>query len=272
MRTALSLLLALIGGAGPVAAQESGALTVFAAASLSTAFEELGDLFERENPGAVVRFNFAGSQQLALQLEHGARADLYASADVRWMRYAAERGLLAAAPRFFARNRLVVVVRAGGSPAPRRLQDLALPGTKLVLAAQAVPAGAYSREALARMERAPGFPPGFARRVLANLVSEEENVRAVVAKVQLGEADAGMVYASDARGRAVPRLTVIEIPEAWNALAEYPVAPLRDARAPSLAEAFLRVVLGAEGQRILERHGFVPATSPPRTVAPGAAR
>lgn len=271
MRAALPLLLAAACWSPPTAAQEAGTLTVFAAASLSRAFEELGGVFEHARPGIVVRFNFAGSQQLAVQLEHGARADLFASADERWMRYTEDRGLLAAPPRLFAHNRLIVIVPAGGSIPVRRLQDLARPGTKLVLAAEAVPAGRYSREVLARMEAAPGFPRGFARQVLANLVSEEENVRAVVAKIQLGEADAGMVYASDASGNAAARLTLLAIPDELNVLASYPIAPLRGARAPGLAKAFVELLLGIEGRRILERHGFVPAARE-GSVAPAAAR
>ncbi|HUF36063.1 MAG TPA: molybdate ABC transporter substrate-binding protein [Gemmatimonadales bacterium] len=254
--------------AAPAAAQEARSLTVFAAASLSGAFRDLVGAFARRHPGIDVRLNFAGSQQLAVQLEHGAKADLFASADERWMRYLADRGLLAAPPRLFARNRMVVIVPAARTGGVRGLADLARPGVKLVLAAEAVPAGRYSREVLARLEAAADFPNGFARKALANVVSEEENVRAVVAKVQLGEADAGMVYASDARGGAAAGLTVLAIPEDLNVLASYPVAPLR---ASPAAEAFLRLLLEAEGRSILERHGFIPVPVAPADAKPEAA-
>ena len=151
----------------------------------------------RSHPGLTVRFNFAGSQQLALQIEQGAPADVFASADQRWMSYATEKGLVDGRRQVFARNRLVAIVPRTNPARIGSLQDLARRGIKLVLAAEAVPAGKYSREALQNLAGAPGFPPEYDRRVLANVVSQEENVKAVVAKVQLGEADAGLVYRSD---------------------------------------------------------------------------
>ena len=262
MQAALSLLLVALG-AGAAAAQDPPSLTIFAAASLSGPFRDLAGAFARRHPGTDVRLNFAGSQQLAVQLEHGARADLFASADERWMAYLADRGLLAAAPRLFARNRMVVIVPTTRRGPVRELADLARPGVKLVLAAAAVPAGRYSREVLARLEASGSFPDGYARRTLANVVSEEENVRAVVAKVQLGEADAGMVYASDALGGAVAGLAVLAIPEELNVLASYPVAPLREARGAPSAAAFLGLLLGPEGRSILARHGFLPVAHGP---------
>jgi molybdate transport system substrate-binding protein len=260
----LLALLGLFAVRPPATAQEPGTITVYAAASLSAAFEELGAAFRRSHPRVRLRFNFAGSQQLAVQLEHGARADLFAPADDRWMRYAADRGLLARPARIFARNRLVVVTPDGADRPVRALADLARPGIKLVLAADAVPAGRYSRELLARLEGAPGIPPGFARAVLGNLVSEEENVHAVAAKVQLGEADAGVVYASDTVGSR--GLAVIPVPDDRNVVAAYPIAPLRGSAAP--AEAFVGLLLGPEGQAILRRHGFLPLGPRAGSAAP----
>src|SRR3954471_9650544 len=172
-------------------------ITVYAAASLSDAFKALGKILELNHPGLTVQFNFAGSQQLALQIEQGAPADVFASADQRWMQYAAEKGLVEGTPAIFARNRLVVIVPRTNPARIAKLHDLARPGTKIVMAAEAVPAGKYSREAVRKLAGAPGFPPEYELSVLANVVSQEENVKAVVAKVQLGEADAGLVYQSD---------------------------------------------------------------------------
>ncbi len=234
-------------------------VVVFAAASLSAPFEELGASFERTHPGTRVRFNFAGSQQLAVQLEHGAAADLFASADERWMTYVAKRQLLAAPPRLFAHNRLVVILPKANPARIEGLLGLARSDVKVVVAAEAVPAGAYSRQALAKLSRADGFPPDFDRRVLANVVSQEENVKAVIAKVQLGEADAGIVYASDARGSAAAHLRVVAIPEPQNVVADYPLAVLAAAKAPVAAAAFAELVLGPEGQQVLQRHGLIPA-------------
>src|SRR5688572_14494308 len=177
----------MLGAAFPQepAAAPRATLTVFAAASLRDAFEEIARALERETPGLRVRLALAGSNQLALQLAQGARADVFASADSIWMGYANARGLLASAPRVFARNRLVAIVPRTNPARIQGLGDLARPGVKLVLAVEAVPAGRYAREALARVARSPDFPDDFAARALKNLVSEEENVRAVVARVQI---------------------------------------------------------------------------------------
>lgn len=273
-RAGIVLLAAL--SRGRISAQETGAvepeLRVFAAASLTGAFQELGAIFERAHPGTRVQFNFAGSQQLAVQLEHGAAADLFASADERWMSYAAERDLLAGAPRLFAHNRLVVIVPATNPARIGSLKDLARRGIKLVVAAEAVPVGAYSREALTKLARAPGFPADFDREVLANVVSHEENVKAVVAKVQLGEADAGMVYVSDATGAVARHLRVFPIPEPQNVRADYPLAVLRAAKAPVAAGAFVTLVLGPEGQGVLQRYGLIPVAVHSGMAASASAR
>jgi molybdate transport system substrate-binding protein len=246
----------------PPGARPSRTLTVFAAASLGDAFGELGTLVERSRPGLSVRFNFAGSQQLAAQLELGAPADVFASADERWMRFAMDGGLIAGVPKVFARNRLVVVVPASNPGRIERLQDLARPGVKLVLAAEVVPAGRYAREVLVRLGDAPGFPAGFARAALANVVSDEENVKAVVARVQLGEADAGLAYRSDVTPAVARRVRVLEIPAEQNVVAEYPIAVLASAGDPADARAFVAAALGPEGQRVLERHGLLAAPRP----------
>src|SRR5262249_10941793 len=157
--------------------------------SLSDAFAEIGHQLEQQHAGLTVRFNLAGSQQLAAQLEQGAVADLYASADDRWMEYVKDRGLLAGEPSLFARNRLVVIVPKTNPARIQKLQDLSKSGVKLVLGADAVPVGRYSRIALRNLAKTQGFSPDFASRTFQNVVSDEENVKAVVSKVQLGEAD-----------------------------------------------------------------------------------
>src|SRR6266540_2943795 len=190
-------MLLLVGSDGGAASSGATALHVFAAASLAEAFEQIAREFERAHPEARVQLNLAGSQQLATQIEQGAAADVFASADRRWMDYLVERGRVAGEPAVFARNRLVVIVPRTKPARIGRLQDLARPGVKLVLGAEAVPVGKYSREVLQNLSRSEAFDAAFARRVLANVVSEEENVKSVVGKVQLGEADAGLCYRSD---------------------------------------------------------------------------
>ncbi len=243
------------------AAPEPSTLTVYAAASLTDAFRDLGRTLEAAHPGLTVQFNFAGSQQLALQIEQGAPADLFASADQRWMSYVSEKGLVEGEGTVFARNRLVAIVprtnpaRIGGLP------DLARRGTKIVVAAEAVPAGKYSREALENLSAAPGFPPDYARRVLANVVSQEENVKAVVAKVQLGEADAGMVYRSDVTPSVARYVRLFEIDDPYNVIASYPIAVLKSAKNTEAAKWFVNLVSSVAGQQTLERHGLLPAAA-----------
>lgn len=238
-------------------------LTVFAAASLTGAFTELGRTLEARRPGLTVRFNFAGSNQLVAQLEQGAHADVFASADERWMRMAVERGLVAGSPAVFARNEMVVLVPAANPARIARLQDLARPGLKLVLAAEAVPAGKYSRQVFANLAAAPGFPADFAARALANLASEEENVKAVVVKVQLGEADAGLAYRSDVGPAVAARVRLLEIPKDRNVTADYPIAMLAGAGDTAAARAFIDLVLSEEGRQVLRRQGLLPAPPVP---------
>ena len=156
----------------------------------------------------------------------------------------------------FARNRLVVVIPISNPGYVDRLQDLARPGLKLILAGAQVPVGAYSREALLRLAAEPGFPSDYDRRVLANLVSEEENVKAVVAKVQLREADAGIAYLTDVTPAIRAQVTLLDIPELANPLAEYPIAAIAGGDA-ALAAQFIEYVLAPAGQRQLSARGFL---------------
>lgn len=251
----------VVGAAGAPQGQGRAVLTVFAAASLTDAFEELGSRYRTLRPGTGLRFNFAGSHQLAAQLELGARADVFASADRRWMDRVAGLGLAAGPPAVFAHNRLVIIAPAADGAGVRRPEDLARPGLKLVLPAEAVPAGRYARQVVRALS--PGMPPGFERRVLANLVSEEENVRGVVAKVLLGEADAGLVYRSDVTPAVAGRLRLVAIPDAVNVPAGYLIVALDHSAHPAEARAFVELVRGPEGRAILARHGFLPAADAP---------
>ncbi len=243
-------------------------LTVFAAASLTDAFGELGRTFEQQHRGVTVRFSFAGSQQLASELEQGASADVFASADERWMTYAKDRGRIDGEPRIFARNRLVVIVPRTNPARIAALADLARRGTKVVMAAEAVPVGKYSREALQNLAGAPGFPAQYDRRVLANVVSQEENVKGVVAKVQLGEADAGVVYRSDVTPSVSRYVRVFEIPDAYNVIASYPIAIVKDAPNAEAARQFVDLVTSAAGQRALQAHGLLPAAASEPSTRP----
>src|SRR5215471_1353292 len=237
------------------AASAKGTLEVFAAASLSDAFNELARKLESQRPGLAVRINFAGSQQLVAQLEQGAAADVFASADERWMSYAKAQGLVDGDPSTFAHNQLVVIVPKTNPARIGKLQDLAKGGIKLVLAADAVPVGHYSRTVLRNLSRADGFPGDYATRALRNVVSEEENVKSVVSKVQLGEADAGIVYRSDITPAVSRYVRELEIPASANVTATYPIAMLKQSPSSDAAKAFIDLVLSADGQRVLAQHG-----------------
>jgi molybdate transport system substrate-binding protein len=241
-----------------------GQLTIFTAASLTEAFKEMGANIEQANPGTKVIFNFAGSPTLRTQLAQGARADVFASADEPNMQGAQKDGTIASEPRLFVRNQLVAIVPGANPAQVMRLHDLAKPGVKLVLTNKEVPVGNYARQALAKMSQDATFGSEFATRVLANLVSEETNVKQVVAKVQLGEADAGIVYSSDVTPAVRGAVQMLAIPEAFNVIATYPIAIVHEAPNAAGARAFIDYVLSPEGQAILTKHGFLAVAPPPR--------
>lgn len=253
------VLLAACSAAAPEAGKTPESLVVFAAASLTDAFEELAGKFEAENPGVEVVLNFAGSQQLAQQLGQGAAADVFASANNAQMRAAIEAGrVVSGTQQVFVGNRLVVVTPANSPAGLASLQDLAQPGIKLVLAAKEVPVGGYALDFLEKAGASSQFVPGYDDAVLANVVSYEENVKAVLSKVVLGEADAGIVYSSDVTPDVAAQVVRIQIPDELNTLAAYPIAPIVDAPNPELARRFLELVLSPEGQAVLASHGFIP--------------
>jgi molybdate transport system substrate-binding protein len=239
----------------PTSTPEPLTLTVFAASSLTDAFTEIGRNFEAANPGVTVTLNFAGSQALRTQIEQGAPADVFASASGKEMDALVTGKFVAeGTPQIFLTNKLVVILPANNPANLEKLEDLAKPGIKLILAAEAVPVGNYARQALDKMNGS--FGADFKDKVLANVVSNEDNVKQVVAKVQLGEADAGIVYISDTV--AAPDLKTVEIPAELNVIAKYPVAPLANSTNAELAKAFVDYVLSVEGQAILQKWGFGP--------------
>lgn len=258
----IALLLALLltgcttAQATPVTAPVTQtALNVFAAASLTDAFTEIGENFQTANPGVTVTFNFAGSQALRTQIEEGAPADIFASASGKEMDAAIEGKFIAdGVKQVFLTNKLIVILPADNPAGLEKLEDLTKSGVKIVLAAEEVPVGNYARQALDLMNGS--FGADFKDKVLANVVSNEDNVKQVVSKVQLGEADAGIVYTSDAV--AAPELKSIEIPAELNVIAKYPIAPLVKSENADLAQAFIDYVLSDEGQAILAKWGFGP--------------
>lgn len=235
-------------------------LTVFAAASLSESFEDLVSQFEASQPGVQVELVFAGSQQLAIQLREGAQADIFASANRTQMESLIEAGLVEADGVYnFATNRLVAIVPKDNPAGMDDLQNLVQPGRRLVLASPEVPVGQYSLDFLSKAAQDGELGVDFQANVLRNVVSYENDVKTVLAKVALGEADAGIVYSSDAGPDQLDRIIRIEIPDRWNIIALYPIAALAGSAQPELAEAFVAYILSAQGQVTLADHGFLPA-------------
>lgn len=229
-------------------------LTVFAAASLTDAFGELGQAFDAKT-GNTTTFEFAGSQALRAQLENGARADVYASANAAQFGPLLKRGLITAGQNF-VRNKLTVIVPKNSAKVST-LADLAAPGLKLVIADKAVPVGDYTRRMLAAIDRAGSYGPDYSARFLRNVVSEEPNVRQVALKVQLGEADAAVVYTTDVTPALRRDVREVALPTRFNQSASYPIGVLAGANSPQAAQAFVAYVLSDEGQRILHKWGFL---------------
>ncbi|MBA2345943.1 MAG: molybdate ABC transporter substrate-binding protein [Rubrobacter sp.] len=245
------------GSSGGGGGQKGGTLTVFAASSLTDAFGELGKTFEKQNPGVEVRQSFESSSTLLTQIQQGAPADVFASASEDEMNSAMKDGLVAGKPRIFVKNREVVMAPKDNPANIQSMRDVAKPGVKLVLAEDGVPAADYALEIL---DKANGeYGSGFKKDVLSNVVSRESDVRASVNRVVVGDADATFGYASDYTPDVRDRVKVIPIPENLNIVATYPVAALKEADDPDLAQKWVDLVTSAEGQRVLKKWGFEPA-------------
>lgn len=252
MRLAIAVLLgiaiAACGGAAypsaaPTATALEGSITVFAASSLTDAFAKAGDALTARYPAAKVTFNFGSSSTLATQIANGAPADVFASADEPNMQKVTDAGIVDGAAAIFATNRLQIAVEPGNPRRIASLADLARPGTVVVLAAPTVPAGKYALESLAKAG------------VTASPASQEVDVRAVLNKVALGEADAGIVYVTDVLS-AGARVSGVTIPEQYQVLARYPVAVVKGSRNVALARAFVDSLLSDDGQKLLAGFGF----------------
>ncbi|PAW77326.1 MAG: molybdate ABC transporter substrate-binding protein [Verrucomicrobia bacterium Tous-C9LFEB] len=259
--SALLIGLALVSGSvlTPLHAEPAKKeVTVFAAASLGDAFKVLKKSFETAHPGVTVTYNFAGSQQLRAQVEQGATPDVFASANLDEIKaLAAKKYVEETQSKIFARNKLVIAVNAQSEIPVKSPKDLAAAKLKLVLADKSVPVGKYTVKYLDAASKDPAFGASYKDAVLKNVVSYETNVRAVLTKVTLGEADAGVVYATDAQSVETGKLFTISLPAGLSEIAQYPIAPLVKAPNKELAQAFVAYVLSAEGQQVLSKFGFL---------------
>jgi molybdate transport system substrate-binding protein len=230
---------------------EPSELTISAAASLTDAFTDIGTSFEETEDGVTVTFNFGPSDGLAGQINGGAPVDVFASASSTWMDSVQDEGPGVSDRTDFARNKLAIVVPAENPAEIEGIDDLAEDDVQLVLAAEGVPVGDYAREILANA--------GIADAALANVVSNEEDVRAVLTKVLSGDADAGIVYITDVTADVTDQVSLIEIPDDVNVIATYPIAVVTGSQEADLAQRFVDFVLG-DGQQTLADHGFLPAS------------
>jgi molybdate transport system substrate-binding protein len=233
-------------------------LHVFAAASLVDAFDAIARAFEKSDPDVRVRIEYGGTQQLAAQIEHGALADVFASADERWMGSLVAHELVAGEPVVFAGNTLVFITPKSNPGRIGGIKDAARYGVKVIVGAESVPVGAYTRLALARLSQDPAFGEDFGRRVQKNVVSQEENVRALVSKLALGEADAGFAYRSDVTHATARHVDAIDLPASARIVARYPIAAIAG-RQTALAKRFIDFVRSPAGQELLAREKFLPA-------------
>ncbi len=255
----IAFLLAALVLAIPVGfAQEPEELTVFTAASLTGAFGEIGQTYENET-GIDVVFNFDGSQALRTQIENGAYADVFASANNKQMNALKGLGLMNnSTVSIFTRNKLSLIVPKDNPAGISNLSDLAKPGVKIIIGTKDVPVGDYALQIINKLGNDSAYGPEYKENVLANIISQETNVNYVVTKVALGEADVGFAYVSDVTKDLSSKVDKIDIQDEYNVIAEYPIGILKGSKYPAEAEEFVNLVKSEEGRAVLEKYGFSP--------------
>jgi molybdate transport system substrate-binding protein len=246
-------------GAGSSPADGRTELTVFGAASLRNALEALAAAYEDTSPGVTFTISTDSSAALATQIQQGAPADVFLSADTTNPQKLADAGLAAGDPIVFALNALTVIVPSGNPAGIQTPADLARPGVRVIAAGDEVPITRYAVQLVENLAAEPGYPADFVAAYTSNIVSREDNVRAVAAKIELGEGDAGIVYATDAI--ATDSVEAIEVPDSANVPARYAGVVVAASANREAAEAFLAWVAGPQGQAVLADFGFRPPGS-----------
>jgi molybdate transport system substrate-binding protein len=259
---ALVLLLSTLAGCAGSGASASPsaatAITVFGAASLKAALDQVKTAYETAHPGTTLTISTDSSAILETQIEQGAPADVFLSADATNPKKLVDKGLTAGAAVDFAGNSLTVIV-PGSNPADIRTPaDLADEGAQIIAAGDSVPITKYATQLVKNLAGQPGYPADFAAKYAANVASKEDNVAAVVGKIELGEGDAAIVYLTDATTST--KVTMIPVPDAANVSATYAGVVVKASRSTDAADAFLTWLAGPDGQAILARLGFLPAT------------
>lgn len=268
----LLVALAACGGSTPASGSTPAAvkLNVFAAASLQGAFTDIGKAYSQAHSNVTVTFNFAGSDTLATQITQGAPADVFASANGAQMNVVVSAGeITGGAVKTFAHNRLVVIYPTANPANIQSLQDLGKSGVKVMLAAKTVPVGQYALTFLDSAAADPSFGASYKTNVLKNVVSYEADVKSVLAKVALGEADAGIVYTTDAATEK-GKVGTVTIPDGLNTIAVYPIGVVKASQQATTAQAFVDYVNSPDGQAILAKYGFIAGNVGKQYSPPGA--
>ena len=247
------------GTPAPSAAASSAApssLTIYAAASLKAVMAKAQTAYEAANPGTTLAISTDSSAALETKIEQGAPADLFLSADTANPQKLVDKGLAAGSITKFAGNLLTVIVPVANPAGIQTPADLAKPGIKVIAAGDTVPITRYATQLVANLARQPGYPADFVAQYTANIVSKEDNVAAVVAKIELGEGDAGIVYVTDAKTST--KVTTVAVPDAANVPATYGGVVVKASPNVAPAQAFLAWLAGPDGQAILASFGFLP--------------
>jgi molybdate transport system substrate-binding protein len=259
----IALITALVLASSAILAEEPKELTIFTAASLTGAFGEIGQMYENET-NVSVAFNFDGSQALRTQLENGAYADVFASANKKQMNAVKNDGLMNnSSVVIFTKNKLSLIVPKDNPAKIGNLSDLAKPGVKIVMGTKDVPVGDYALQILSKLDNDSTYGPDYKKKVLANVISQETNVNYVVTKVALGEADVGFAYVSDITEDLANKVDKVDIPDEYNIIAEYPMGILLESKYPAESQKFMNLVMSNEGKAVLEKYGFAPVESEP---------
>lgn len=247
---------------GLCAEQQPKELTVFCAASLTGAFGEIGQMYKNETNINVV-FNFDGSQVLRTQIENGAYADIFVSANAKQMNLMKNEGFMNnSSITVFTKTKPIIIVPKDNPAKIQNVSDLAKPGIKIVIGTKDVPIGDYTLQILAKLANDSIYGSEFRKKVMANVVSNETNVNYVTSKVALGEADAGIAYKSDITKDMAAKITKIEIPDKSNVIAEYPMGILKQSKYPVQSQEFMNLVESDKGMAVLEKYGFEPTKNP----------
>jgi molybdate transport system substrate-binding protein len=244
------------GVAGSPSTAAGGELTIYGAASLKGALDKAKSTYEAANPGTTLAISTDSSAALETKIEQGAPADVFLSADTTNPKKLVDAGLAAGDPVNFAGNKLTVIVPTANAAAIKTPADLAKKGVKIVAAGDEVPITTYAKRLVANLAKQPDYPADFEAAYAANVVSKEDNVKGIVAKIELGEGDAGIVYVTDAK--ASTKVGTVDVPDAANVPATYAGVVVKAARDQAAAKAFLDWLAGPDGQAILAGFGFLP--------------